>query len=160
VKKIEIYTDGSCNNNGNKNGGWGVVILYRGEIIKLSGRQTNTTSNRMEMMAMLVALTKVNKSKLSVDEVIIRSDSQYAIKIFNGSWKASSNVDLLDEFNQLHVDLNNKGTTIKFEWVKGHAGDTYNEMADQLANCNIQQEEVNGQRLPRQQEVPSGDSRT
>jgi ribonuclease HI len=142
-KQITIYTDGSCNNKfDNRKGGWGVVMLFNGETITMSGREENTSSNRMEMTAILAALCRLNKSKLRVDEVLVRADSQYAINIFNGKWNASSNLDLLEDFKTVHNALLGKGTKVRFEWVRGHAGNQYNEMADQLANYKITKEVI------------------
>jgi len=135
-KTITIYTDGSCNNTGDKRGGWGAVMIFNGQEIKLSGREDNTTNNRMEMKGILDALKRLTKSKLKVDEVLIYSDSKYAISIFDGTNRASKNRDLLQEFHNYKLALIERGTQIRFQWVKGHAGDKYNEMADQLANCN------------------------
>lgn len=138
MKKIEIYTDGSCNNaHGSRKGGWGAVMIFNGENIRISGRQEKTSSNRMEMTAIVASLNKLNQSKLRVDEVTVYADSQYAINIFNGTWRASSNIDLVEEFHRVNNALAIKGTKIIFRWVKGHSGNVYNELADHLANYKM-----------------------
>lgn len=142
TKKIEIYTDGSCNNKPeSRKGGWGVVMVFNGETITMFGRVDNTSSNRMEMTAIIAGLQKLNGSKLHVDEVDLYSDSQYSLNIFRGKWNASINLDLVEQYEEVKKSLLAKGTKIRLHWVRGHAGNQYNEMADQLANYKTQQEE-------------------
>ena len=69
---IKIYTDGSCLNNPG-DGGWAAIINYDGEIIKISGSEKNTTNNKMELMAPINALKKIDKGK----KVEIYTDSKY-----------------------------------------------------------------------------------
>ena len=69
---IKIYTDGSCLNNPG-NGGWAAIINDNGKILKISGSEKNTTNNKMELMAPISALKKVNKD----NQVEIYTDSKY-----------------------------------------------------------------------------------
>lgn len=137
-KQIQIYTDGSCNNRPeSRKGGWGAVMIFNGQNLRLQGREENTSSNRMEMTAITSSLRKLSKSKLHVDVVTVYADSQYAINIFSGNWQASSNMDLLNDFITIKNTLAEKGTKIIFQWVRGHAGNEYNELADRLANYKM-----------------------
>lgn len=119
VGATEIYTDGSCNPNPGK-GGWAYVIPARG--VEKFGVEANTTNNRMEMRAIIEAL------KATEGPVRIFSDSQLAIKVFNGSWRGKKNLDLVVEAERLMV-----GRRVTFQWVRGHNGDPGNERADYLA---------------------------
>ncbi len=141
VDKIEIYTDGACSGNPGS-GGWGAVLLYKGHEKKISGSAKETTNNRMEMMAVIEALKAVKKSKA---DIIIYTDSKY---VQNGitswihgwkknGWKGSNrkpvkNVDLWQD-----LDLESSKHNIDWQWVKGHNGNKYNEIADELATSAI-----------------------
>lgn len=140
MKKVTIYTDGACSGNPGK-GGWGAVLIY-GDIEKeMSGSEAETTNNRMEMTAVIEALKAVKEEC----EIELFTDSKYVMDGINEwihgwkkrGWKTANkkpvkNVDLwqeLDEINQSH--------NVNWNWVKGHSGDKYNEIADELATSAI-----------------------
>ena len=139
--KYTIYTDGACSGNPGP-GGWGAVIFDQDKKQKnISGNAKNTTNNRMELMAPIMALKKI-KSK---SEVTIFTDSTYVkngitewIKKWEkNGWKSANkkpikNKDLWTTLNKLSKDK-----IISWKWVKGHAGNKYNEMADILATTAI-----------------------
>jgi len=131
AKHITIYTDGSCLGNPGP-GGYGVVILENGDEIKLSGGEQNTTNNRMEMTAVIMALNWLilNKKKdvLLESEISILSDSNLLIETLTKGWKRKANLDLW-----LEIDTLRKNLRINWRWVKAHATDKYNIMADKLA---------------------------
>lgn len=131
---IIVYTDGSCIKNPGP-GGFGVVAEGIG---KKSKGYKKTTNNRMELMAVIFALKKLQDSD---KPIIIYSDSEYVIKsinkgrVFNwktNKWKVQSgeriNADLWKKFFKYQKNLD-----VGFRWVKGHAGYPLNELADQLA---------------------------
>jgi ribonuclease HI len=135
-EKITIYTDGSCLGNPGK-GGWGAVMIYNNHQKNFSGSQEETTNNRMEIKAVIEALKNIKKPK----EIQIYTDSKYVQNgitswIFNwkkNGWKSSNrkpvkNIDLWQELDNLVQKYQ-----ISWHWVKGHDGDKYNEIADQLA---------------------------
>jgi ribonuclease HI len=136
MKKVVIYTDGACSGNPGK-GGWGAVMLYGKHEKPISGAEEQTTNNRMEMKAAIEAL-KILKQPCSVD---LYTDSKYLqdginewVKtwVING-WKNANkkpvkNADLWQEL--LHETARH---IVTWHWVKGHAGDVYNEKADSLA---------------------------
>jgi len=140
VKKISIYTDGACSGNPGP-GGWGAVLIYGEKEKHISGSDTETTNNRMELMAAISALESV-KEKCEID---LYTDSKYVLQGITEwlpNWKAKGwkgankkpikNVDLwqrLDETNAQHH--------VKWHWVKGHNGNKYNEIADTLATTAI-----------------------
>lgn len=136
MANIEIYTDGSCSPNPG-NGGWGAIILAYGKETYLSGSQSNTTNNRMELTAVVEALKAIKPNQRG----ILYSDSSYVVNGCNEwrfnwsrrSWLKSngrriSNADL---WKQLHKLLENRKITVC--WIESHVGFTWNEAADQLS---------------------------
>jgi ribonuclease HI len=140
VTPIEIYTDGACRGNPGP-GGWG-ALLIAGDLRKeLSGAETLTTNNRMELMGAIEALRALRKPS----RVILHTDSKYVctgIEVWLPQWKRRDwrtadrkpvkNVDLwqaLDAARQPHE--------VTWKWVKGHSGNVGNEHVDQLANAAI-----------------------
>ena len=130
-----IYTDGACSGNPGK-GGWAAVILNGNSIEKISGSAENTTNNRMELMALISALKFVKDQNLE-----IFTDSKYAkdgiekwiINWKKNGWKTSNKEDVKNKDLWIELDKLNKKKKIKWTWVKGHAGDKYNSLADELA---------------------------
>lgn len=141
-RHILIHTDGACIGNPGP-GGWGVVLqlMDGATIVKrkcISGGTPDTTNNRMEMTAAIKALEALKPSDIPV---IIRSDSNILIQGMNSwrhNWKAKGwrksdrkpveNQDLWEKLDALDAPR------IKWEWVKGHAGNALNEEADRLAS--------------------------
>ena len=133
---IKIYTDGSCLSNPG-NGGWAAIINMNGEIKKISGNEKNTTNNRMELMAPINALKNIN----SKDPIEIFTDSKY---VKNGitewintwvlnNWKTSKKEDVKNKDLWLELHKLNQSFSVKWNWVKAHAGDPLNEEVDMLA---------------------------
>ena len=140
--KVEIYTDGACSGNPGK-GGYGIVLRYKkpdGEYItkEISEGFETTTNNRMEVMAAVIALESLKKPC----NVMLYSDSKYLIDAIKENWldnwikkgwktagkKPVKNVDLWQRL----INAMQKHE-IDFVWVKGHAGNVYNERVDALA---------------------------
>ena len=133
---IKIYTDGSCMSNPG-NGGWAAIINMNGKIKKISGNEKNTTNNRMELMAPINALKNIN----SKDPIEIFTDSKY---VKNGitewintwvlnNWKTSKKEDVKNKDLWLELHKLNQSLSVKWNWVKAHAGDPLNEEVDMLA---------------------------
>ena len=141
MQKVEIYTDGACKGNPGA-GGWGALLVSGKHEKELFGGAPDTTNNRMELTAVIEALSALKRPC----EIILHTDSQYVQKgiteWINGwkarGWKTASrapvkNVDLwqaLDEAQARHK--------IEWRWVKGHAGHDGNERADALANRGVE----------------------
>ena len=137
MKHVDIFTDGACSGNPGP-GGWGAILRFNGIEKELSGGEAETTNNRMEMTAVITALSAL-KEKC---EVTLYSDSKYIIdsvtKGWARSWKANGwkkgdkkpalNPDLWEKL----LDLLDKHV-VTFVWVKGHAGHPENERCDSLA---------------------------
>jgi len=140
MNRVEIFTDGACRGNPGP-GGWGALMRFGDEEKELCGGETETTNNRMELMAVIQALSALKRPC----DVVLTSDSTYVLKGIQEwmpnwkkrGWKTATkkpvkNVDLwklLDDVIQVH--------TIDWQWVKGHSGHAENEIADQLANRGI-----------------------
>ena len=133
---IKIYTDGSCLSNPG-NGGWAAIININGEIKKISGKEKNTTNNRMELIAPINAL----KNMSPTDPIEIFTDSKY---VKNGitewintwvlnNWKTSKKEDVKNKDLWIELYKLNQSLNVKWNWVKAHAGDTLNEEVDMLA---------------------------
>ncbi len=140
MSRVEIFTDGACRGNPGP-GGWGALLRFGDDERELCGGESETTNNRMELMAVIQALSALKRPC----DVVLTSDSTYVLKGIQQwmpnwkkrGWKTATkkpvkNVDLwkqLDDAIQRH--------TIDWQWVKGHSGHTGNEIADQLANRGI-----------------------
>lgn len=142
MKKVEIYTDGSCKQNPGP-GGWGAVLVYQGKELELSGGQPDTTNNRMELTAVIEALQKLREPC----QVTLTTDSKYVSDGISKGWAASWKArgwKKADKSPALNPDL--WGTlldlcevhNVEFVWVKGHAGHPYNERCDTLAQGEAQ----------------------
>ena len=132
MPKIAIYTDGACFPNPGK-GGWGAVFIKDGKTRTYSGSVPDTTNNRMEMLAALKALQALP----SRCEVTIYSDSQYLVKGMSSwihGWKKKAFKGVKNPDLWLALDKAASRHVITWQWVRGHNGDKYNELADQLAN--------------------------
>lgn len=137
MKKIDVYTDGSCRKNPGP-GGWGVVLVYNGHEKELSGGEAETTNNRMELTAVIKALEAVKEPC----HITLTSDSKYVIDALEKGWARSwqsKGWKRSDGSKALNPDLWEKLLAlceiheIEFVWVKGHAGHPYNERCDELA---------------------------
>ena len=137
---VEIYTDGACRGNPGPRG-WGALLRYGDVDKQLYGGEHLTTNNRMELKAVIEALSALSKPC----KVTLTSDSTYVLKGIREwlpNWKKRGwrtagkkpvkNEDLwktLDELAEMHE--------IEWHWVKGHSGHIENELVDQLANRGI-----------------------
>ena len=133
---IKIYTDGSSIGNPGP-GGYGIVMLVDNEDYKKEFSQgfNLTTNNRMELLAVIVALEKI---KIKNSKVKVYTDSKYVSDAVEKGWlfnwvkkdfKNKKNTDLWRRFLDIYNDHE-----VKFQWVKGHNNDFYNERCDFLAN--------------------------
>lgn len=122
-----IYTDGAYSSMRNQ-GGCGVVILKDGIIIKqFSKSYIRTTNNRMEILAVILGLSMIR----TADTINVITDSQYVIGCATLGWKRNKNLDIWKLYDEQKLRLEN--TKIKFQHVKGHAGDEYNSLCDKIA---------------------------
>ncbi|WP_127957006.1 ribonuclease HI [Serratia microhaemolytica] len=142
LKKIEIFTDGSCLGNPGP-GGYAAILRYKQHQKELTGGYRLTTNNRMELMAAIVALEALT----APCQVVLSTDSQYVrqgISSWIHNWKKRGwltsekkpvkNVDLWQR-----LDLAIQRHKIDWLWVKGHSGHTENERCDSLARQAAEQ---------------------
>ena len=137
MKHVDIFTDGACSGNPGP-GGWGAILRFNGVEKELSGGEKETTNNRMEMTAVITALSALKESC----EVTLYSDSKYIIDSVTKGWavgwkargwkKADKSPALNADLWEKLLDLLDKHR-VTFEWVKGHAGHPENERCDTLA---------------------------
>lgn len=147
--KVTIHTDGSSRGNPGP-GGWGAILVIEGksdgdEVIELGGSEDHTTNNRMEIMGAIMALKEIGKGVGSVE---VCTDSQYVKKGMSEwidgwikrGWKGSTkqpvlNQDLWEMLKKEEDRLIALGTSVKWTYVKGHAGVPLNERADTIATA-------------------------
>jgi len=135
-QKIIIYTDGACSGNPG-DGGWGAILMFKEHQKQISGSQKDTTNNQMEITAVIESLKIIKKSS----EIIIYTDSKYVMegitKWINGwknnGWKTADKkpVKNCELWQKLENEVNKHN--IEWRWVKGHSGNKYNDIADNLA---------------------------
>ncbi len=131
--KIKIFTDGSAKGNPGP-GGYGIVLKFGDKVKEISQGYRLTTNNRMELLALIIALENLKTDKFPVE---VYSDSKYVIDSITKRWvfgwntkgfKGKKNADLWMRYLQIHSKFN-----LSFHWVKGHAGHPENERCDVLA---------------------------
>lgn len=133
--KVNVYTDGACSGNPGK-GGYGIIMEWVGKpyIKEFSEGFRMTTNNRMELLAVIVALEQLKKEGI---EVMIYSDSKYVVDSVEKGWvfnwlkkgfKDKKNADLWRRFLKVY-----KKHKVKFHWIRGHNEHPQNERCDQLA---------------------------
>jgi len=134
--KLEIYTDGACLGNPGP-GGWAALIIDNNQERILSGNNEMTTNNRMELLAVIKALESINHHL----EITIYTDSKYVIngitswikKWKTNDWKNSSKTPVKNIDLWKILDISSQKKKIKWVWVKGHSGNTYNDKVDEIA---------------------------
>lgn len=146
-KHIDIFTDGACSGNPGP-GGWGAILRFGEHEKELSGGEKNTTNNRMELTAVISALSALKEPC----EVTLTTDSKYVADGLSKGWaanwkkngwrkadkKPALNPDLWDELLRL-AEIH----TLTISWIKGHAGHSENERCDALAVAESQKFQKN-----------------
>ena len=139
--KYIIYTDGACSGNPGP-GGWGAVIFNQDNNQKnISGKENDTTNNRMELMAPIMSLKKIEPNS----EITIYTDSTYVkngitewIKRWKkNGWKGANKKPIKNKDLWIKLDNLCKNKKIIWKWVKGHSNNKYNNLADELATQAI-----------------------
>jgi ribonuclease HI len=138
---VDVYTDGACKGNPGP-GGWGALLRFEGKERELFGGEAVTTNNRMELVAVIEALSALTRPC----RVRLHTDSRYVqqgITAWIQNWKRRGwrtadgkpvkNVDLWRRLDALA-----EGHEVRWIWVKGHAGHDGNERADALANRGVE----------------------
>jgi ribonuclease HI len=137
---VEIWTDGACSGNPGP-GGWGAILVAGARRKEIFGGEADTTNNRMELMAAIMALEALRKPCA----VRMHVDSQYVRQGITGwihgwkrnGWKTADKKPVKNAELWQRLDLARERHEIEWLWVKGHAGDPENERADELAREGV-----------------------
>ena len=137
---VEIATDGACKGNPGP-GGWGALIRSGAHEKELSGGEALTTNNRMELMAAIEALNALKRPCA----VTLSTDSRYVMdgltKWIHGwkrnGWRTADKKPVKNADLWQRLDAALKAHTVRWHWIKGHAGHAENERADQLARDGL-----------------------
>jgi len=137
---VEIFTDGACKGNPGP-GGWGALLRFGTEEKELFGGEPETTNNRMELLAVIEALSALTRTC----DVILHTDSQYVQKGItewihnwkNRGWKTADKKPVKNADLWRRLDAISAKHSVDWRWVKGHAGHEGNERADELANRGV-----------------------
>lgn len=127
MTEYEIWTDGGYSIS-NGVGAYAFLVLQGNEeVYRNAERVEKSTNNRCELLAI------INAVRLLPDHcsATIYTDSQYCIGVLTGQYRRRKNTDILDDWD---IIVASKGLDIEFEWVKGHSGNKYNELCDELCN--------------------------
>ena len=144
MMKVNVYTDGACSGNPGK-GGYGIIMEWVGKpyVKEFSQGFRKTTNNRMELLAVIIALEQLKKEGL---EVVVYSDSKYVVDAVGKGWvfnwqkkgfKDKKNPDLWKRFLQVY-----RKHKVSFQWIKGHNQHPQNERCDRLAVEAYQKENL------------------
>ena len=133
---IKIYTDGSCIGNPGA-GGWAAIILDGKNEKIISGNKNNTTNNQMELLAAIKGLSNFNKKKsfkIFTDSNYVKDGITKWIKNWEkNNWKTSNKKPVKNQELWKKLDKLVKFHNVKWEWIKGHSTNIYNNLADELA---------------------------
>ena len=135
-ERIQIYTDGACSGNPGP-GGWGALMLWNGQEKELYEGEFETTNNRMELMAAIMALDHLKRSM----EVDLFTDSTYVRDgitkwIYNwkkNGWRTAARKPVKNADLWQRLEMAIQRHQVEWHWIKGHAGNAENERADELA---------------------------
>jgi ribonuclease HI len=139
-RAVEIWTDGACSGNPGP-GGWGAILTFNGTEKELSGGESPTTNNRMELMAAIAALEALTRPCA----VVLHSDSQYLRQGITqwihgwkrNGWRTADRKPVANEDLWRRLDEARARHQVDWRWVRGHAGDPMNERADALARAAV-----------------------
>ena len=146
MNKVLLFSDGACRGNQDElnTGGYGALLIFGEHEKEIYGGQLNTTNNVMELKGMIEGLKALTRKNIHVE---IYSDSAYIVNAFREGWiknwqrngwktsakKPVENRDLWEELARLRVKAEVLDVSIKIIKIKGHAGNTFNELVDKLA---------------------------
>ncbi|MDI9640989.1 ribonuclease HI [Kamptonema cortianum] len=142
TQKVEIYTDGACSGNPGP-GGWGVILRYKNTEKELSGFETMTTNNRMELKAAIEgikALTRSVKIEVYTDSQYLRDGvTKWLFQWKKNNWRLSNKSPVKNQDLWEELDALTQNHDVSWHWVRGHSGHPENERADALARQAIEE---------------------
>ena len=146
---IHVYTDGGCSGNPGP-GGWAYVVVletFQGDKVLAEkwGAEKDTTNNRMELSAVIASLEALSAMNDIPRKLAVYTDSQYVqkgisewiVKWKRNAWQTSDKKPVKNQDLWMRLDALAEGFNISWNWVKGHAGNKYNEICDALAQKAI-----------------------
>lgn len=141
MKNVEIHTDGACLGNPGP-GGWAALLRHNGRERELAGGEAQTTNNRMELLAAIMALEALK----APCEVVLSTDSQYVQKgigewlpnWIRRGWKTAGGDPVKNQDLWQRLDAAARPHKVQWKWVKGHAGHVENERVDKLARAEAE----------------------
>ncbi len=137
---VEIFTDGACSGNPGP-GGWGAILRYKGAEKEMFGGESETTNNRMEMMAAIKSLESLKRGccvKLYTDSVYLKDGlTKWLSGWKEKGWKTADKKPVKNKDLWEVLDVLTKLHDVELIWIKGHAGHIENERADALARRGI-----------------------
>lgn len=138
--RVLIFTDGACRGNPGP-GGWGAVLRYGTHEKELYGGEPETTNNRMELMAAIMALESLTRPctvVLTTDSVYVQKGiTEWLAAWKRRGWKTADKKPVKNQDLWERLESAVHSHRVKWEWIKGHSGHAENELADQLANRAI-----------------------
>jgi ribonuclease HI len=139
-EQVEIFTDGACSGNPGP-GGWGALLRWGGRERELWGAEPDTTNNRMELMAAIVALEALKRPmrvRITTDSVYVKDGITRWIHGWKkNGWRTASKAPVKNEDLWRRLDAALASHTIEWRWVKGHSGHLENERVDALARRGV-----------------------
>ena len=146
--RVRIYTDGACSENPGP-GGWAMVVNTKNACDQFSGGEASTTNNRMELTGMVEALKYIASNGNSRDIYEVYCDSAYVVNSINNKWLERwklngwktkqgddiKNRDLWEQISECFKRIRKQGQQVLLIKIKGHAGNTFNELVDKLAKA-------------------------
>ena len=136
TKPVVVHTDGACSGNPGP-GGWGVILDYDGTRKELCGGEAETTNNRMELMAAIMALESLKRPctvEMHVDSAYVKDGiGKWIDRWKRNGWKTADKKPVKNAELWQRLDAALARHNISWHWVKGHAGHDDNERADELA---------------------------
>jgi ribonuclease HI len=141
MKPVDIHTDGACLGNPGP-GGWAALLVHEGRERELAGGEAQTTNNRMELLAAIMALEALK----APCQVVLSTDSQYVQKgigewlpnWIRRGWKTAGGDPVKNKDLWERLQLASAPHKIQWKWVKGHAGHVENERVDKLARAEAE----------------------
>lgn len=148
--KVRIFTDGACSGNPGP-GGWAAIFNTDKECNIIKGYEENTTNNRMELTAVVMAMERIHRSHENGNVYELFSDSAYVVNSINNAWikvwksndwkttrnEDIKNKDLWDRYLKVIEELNKNKIVLKIIKIKGHTGNAFNEYVDKLAKEEV-----------------------
>ena len=145
---VRIFTDGACSENPGP-GGWGAVFYKSTGQEVISGYETETTNNRMELMAFVEALKKIKKEHKEGNTYELYSDSAYVVNAVNSGWISKwrlngwkttkgediKNKDLWERYLKENGSLVRRQISLDIIKIKGHSGNAFNDHVDEVAKA-------------------------